>query len=103
MPKKGVEEEPELRVPMEGEVIGIVTRLLGYDRVLVKCEDLEVRLCRIPGRFKKKRWIREGDYVLVAPWDFQPKRADIVHVYRRDEVKRLLEQGYIKNLRPETV
>jgi len=92
-------EEKELRVPMEGEVIGMVVQLLGYDRVKVKCADGKVRVCRIPGRMKKKVWLREGDYVVVAPWDFQSdQRGDVVWRYSRDEIKKLEARGLIPSL-----
>ncbi len=90
------EEGQELRLPGEGEVLGVVTRLLGYDRLEVKCADGYSRIARIPGRFKKKVWLREGDIVLVAPWDFQAKsKADIVWRYSRDEVKELEKRGLL--------
>ncbi len=49
--------------------------MLGFDRVSVKCQDGNVRICRIRGKMKRRTWIREGDIVLVSPWDFQSERA----------------------------
>lgn len=93
------EEVQELRLPSAGETLGVITRLLGYDRVEVKCEDGYTRMARIPGRFKKKVWLREGDVVLVAPWEFQPKtKADILWRYSREEVKELSKRGLLKSL-----
>ena len=90
------EEGQELRLPGEGEVLGVVTRLLGYDRLEVKCADGYSRVARIPGKFKKKVWLKEGDIVLVAPWDFQAKsKADIVWRYSKDEVKELEKRGLL--------
>jgi len=90
------EEGQEVRLPSEGEVLGVVTRLLGYDRLEVRCADGYNRIARIPGRFKKKVWLKEGDIVLVAPWDFQPKsKADIVWRYSRDEIKELERRGLL--------
>ena len=96
------EEERELRLPGEGEVIGVVVQMLGYDRLKVKCADGETRICRIPGRFKKRLWFREGDIVLVAPWEFQPKtKGDVIWRYNKNEVKKLMEMGYLKGLEEE--
>ncbi|PCN50018.1 translation initiation factor eIF-1A [Candidatus Geothermarchaeota archaeon ex4572_27] len=93
------EERQELRLPADNEVIGVVTRLLGYDRLEVKCADGYTRIARIPGKFKKKVWFREGDIVLVAPWDFQAhSKADVVWRYSRDEVKELERRGLLKFL-----
>lgn len=91
------EEKRELRLPDEGEVLGVISKLLGYDRLEVKCADGHVRVARIPGRFKKKLWFREGDVVLVAPWDFQPKnKADVIWRYDREEVRELERRGLLK-------
>ncbi len=87
---------PGVRTPAEGELIGVVVQLLGFDRIRVKCTDGKIRMCRIPGKMKKKSWIHEGDYVLVTPWDFQPDtRGDIVSVYTKEEVKQLQAAGII--------
>ena len=72
------ETQRKIRLPGEGEVLGIVIQMLGYDRARVRCTDGKVRLCRIPGKMKKRIWIREGDAVLIAPWDFQDDRGDII-------------------------
>ena len=86
-----------VRIPREGEVLGIAVQLLGYDRVRVKCADGKARLCRIRGTMKKRTWIREGDVVLVAPWDFQTdKRGDITWRYSQGEAAWLERRGYLK-------
>ncbi|RLE49747.1 MAG: translation initiation factor eIF-1A [Candidatus Methanomethylicota archaeon] len=91
------EEVQEARLPAEGEVIGVIVQLLGFDRVKVRCSDGKVRICRIPGKMKKKVWLKEGDVVLVAPWDFQADtRGDIILRYPRDKVKELEQLGYLK-------
>ena len=100
--KKKVITEEELReevLPGEGEFLGVVVRLLGYDRVLVKCADVFARLCRIKGRMKRKVWIKVDDIVLVSPWDFQQdSRGDILWRYTKSQAERLRSQGYLKNL-----
>jgi translation initiation factor 1A len=49
------EESKSVRIPKEGELLGEVIQSLGYDRVKVRCEDNEIRICRIPGKFKIRR------------------------------------------------
>gem|GEM_PF-341082 len=75
MGKKKVISERDIKeemvYPSENDVLGIVEKLLGYDRVLVRCQDGHTRVCRIRGKMKRRTWIREGDVVLVSPWDFQ--------------------------------
>lgn len=90
------EEEIERMVlPASSDVLGIAVRLLGFDRILVKCQDGHERLCRIRGKLKRRVWIREGDVVLVSPWDFQDKRGDIFWRYRRSQAEWLRRKGYL--------
>jgi translation initiation factor 1A len=98
---KGAEETQDyalrrVRLPEKGEVLGIVIRLLGNDRVVVKCTDGVTRTSRIPGRLRKRVWIRANDVVLVIPWDFQDEKADIEWRYTPGQVKFLEQRGYLK-------
>jgi translation initiation factor 1A len=98
--KRKVLSESEIRprVPnSEYEVLGIVERLLGYDRFMVRCFDGHTRLCRVRGKMKRRVWIRVNDIVIVSPWDFQSdKRGDIVYRYRRNQVDWLKDHGYLQ-------
>lgn len=99
MPVKNRREdvEKEARIPGEGEVLGVIEKMLGYDRARVKCLDGKTRLCRIPGRMRKRVWMREGDVVIVAIWDFQPEtRGDIVYRYTKSELRKLREAGVLE-------
>jgi len=88
--------EREFILPGEGQVLGVVVSMLGYDRMLVKCFDGKQRLCRVRGKLKRRVWIRKGDIVLVAPWEFQDDRGDIIIRYTTGQVERLKKMGYIK-------
>ncbi len=91
------EKIDSLHAPQEGEVLGIAEKLLGYDRIMVRCQDGATRMCRIKGKMKRKVWIRLNDIVLVAPWDFQAEtRGDIVWRYKGNEAEWLKAQGYLK-------
>ncbi len=91
--KSNVEFE-KAPLPDEETMIGVITRLVGADRVYVEGSDGKVRLCRIPGRLRRKVWIREGDVVLFAPWPFQNGKGDILHRYTRSQVNYLKKLGY---------
>jgi translation initiation factor 1A len=97
--KKKVLSEGELNqlvVPSANDILGVAIKLLGYDRILVKCQDGNERLCRIRGKMKRRVWIREGDVVLVSPWDFQSdKRGDLIWRYTRAQAEMLRKKGYI--------
>jgi len=86
----------EMVYPGQGEMLGVVTKLLGFDRIMVKCQDGKERLCRIRGKMKRRVWIREGDVVLVAPWDFQTdERADVTWRYTHGQAEILRRKGYL--------
>lgn len=97
MGKKASENnEVKLRPLGEGEILGVIINFLGFDRARVKCVDGNVRICRIPGRYRKRLWFREGDIVAVVPWDFQPdSKGDIVWRYEKDEIKKLKDEGLL--------
>src|SRR4030043_1322963 len=82
--------------PSQGEVLGVVTKLLGFDRIMVKCQDGQERLCRIRGKMKRRVWIREGDIVIVSPWEFQTKeRGDVVWRYTHSQADTLRRKGIL--------
>jgi translation initiation factor 1A len=96
--KKVISEEElnEMVLPTANDVLGVAVKLLGFDRVMVKCQDGHERLCRIRGKMKRRVWIREGDIVLVSPWDFQSdKRGDIFWRYKRSQAEWLRRKGYL--------
>jgi translation initiation factor 1A len=99
MGKRKVKNEGNLdkiMLPSANDVLGVATRVLGAERFLVKCQDGKERLCRIRGKMKKRAWIREGDVVLVSPWDFQfDKRGDIFWRYRKNQTEWLRGHGYL--------
>ncbi len=96
--KKVISEEDmsELVLPSGNDVLGIAMKLLGYDRVLVKCQDGHERICRIRGKLKRRFWIRIGDVVLVSPWDFQyDTRGDIIWRYTKGQAEHLRKMGLL--------
>ena len=92
-------QEPQVRrvrTPKKNEIIGSVVSLLGSGRMLVACKDGKERVCRIPGRIRKRMWIKEGDIVLVQPWEISgDKRGDVVWRYSPIDVGWLKKKGYL--------
>jgi translation initiation factor 1A len=68
-----------------GEIFGIAEQLLGASRIKVMCADGKSRMGRIPGKIKKRMWIREGDLLIIKPWDFQDNKADIIYRYTKTQ------------------
>lgn len=99
--REGEEKREDTPIPNGVDMmLGVIQQFLGYDRARVLCEDGRVRLCRIPGRFKKRVWMKIGDVVLVAPWEFQrDERGDIIYRYSGGEVQKLDEMGLTKGLK----
>jgi translation initiation factor 1A len=99
MGKEKVLSERNLRqmvYPSENDVLYVVQKMLGYDRVLVKCQDGHTRVARIRGKMKRRTWIREDDIVLVSPWDFQgDERGEIFWRYTSNQVDRLRREGVL--------
>jgi len=97
--KKVLSEEEiheQLVLPAKTDVLGVAIKLLGFDRVLVKCQDGQERLCRIRGKMKRRVWIREGDIVLVSPWDFQSdKKGDLFWRYTKAQAEMLRKRGFL--------
>ncbi len=90
------DELAQMEKPGPGDVYGVISKLLGYDRVLVECSDGKRRMTRIRGQLKRRIWMREGDLVLVSPWDFQrDSRGDIFWRFTRNQALALAEQGAI--------
>ncbi len=86
----------KMQLPAATDVLGTAVKLLGFDRILVKCQDGHERVCRIRGKLKRRVWIRLGDTVLVSPWDFQSDiRGDICWRYKRNQTDWLRSKGYL--------
>ncbi|MEM2115620.1 MAG: translation initiation factor eIF-1A [Candidatus Woesearchaeota archaeon] len=86
------------RIPQEGEVFGIVEQRLGGSRLRVRCFDNKTRICRIPGSLKRYLWVREGDLVLVKPWEnMKDERGDVIFKYTATQISYLRRRGILQN------
>ena len=96
------EEIVRVRMPEKGETICIVTAMLGGGRLEAKCEDGFTRICRIPGKIKKRIWIKPGNLVLIKPWDIQKEeRGDVLWLYSKAQEFWLKRKGFLKNISTE--
>lgn len=93
------EEIRRIRMPRGTEVFGIVEQRVGGSRMIVRCLDGKTRNCRIPGRLKKRLWVREGNLVIVEPWEFGgDEKGDVVVKYRPNQADFIKRKGYLKKL-----
>ncbi|MBT3985484.1 translation initiation factor eIF-1A [archaeon] len=99
---KGPQPAPTLmrvRLPRGNESLGVVEARLGQGRLRVSCYDGKARVCRIPGRLKRRLWVREGDFILVQPWQFGgDEKGDVIYKYRPAQVQWLKKRGHIKEI-----
>ncbi len=101
MGKKLIKSEGDIRkrmlMPNKNDILGIVDTNLGAMRMKVICQDGHKRVCRIRGKMKKRNWVREGDVVLISPWDFEYEtKGDIIFRYTQNQVQWLRDRGHLK-------
>ena len=93
------EESSKIRVKMPNtkinEMFAIAEQILGGRRVTVLCADGETRMARIPGKMRRRQWVREGDLIIVWPWDFQDSKADVKHRYTKTQALYLSRKGQL--------
>ena len=94
--RRGAPIEYRLKMPQEGEIIGVVTKTAGASKFVVRCADGNERLCIIPGRLRRQFWIKENDVVIIRPWTVQGnEKGDIVWRYSVMDMSKLRERGMI--------
>lgn len=100
--KQGSGEVFRVRLPKGNEVLGILEQRLGANHMLIRCLDGKTRTCRVPGRLRRKLWLREGNVVLVQLWEIGgEKKGDIIWKYNPAEVDWLKKKGFLKTLEEE--
>jgi translation initiation factor 1A len=92
--RKRPEVIQELKIPQGNEIIGLVTKAVGASNFRVRCTDNLERMCSIPGRLRRRFWIKENDLVLVKPWVVQGnERGDIVWRYSISDKEKFRAMG----------
>jgi translation initiation factor 1A len=99
-PVTGNTEEVRLRLPRKNELemFGIIVQLHGSGKVRVLGEDNTERVCRIPGKLRKRVWMREGDIVIIKLWEFQKTKADVVWRYIGVQTENLRRKGFLNGM-----
>lgn len=91
------EQTTRARMPKNEQFIGVVEKRLGGSRMNIKGVDGRQIMARVPGRAKKFLWIREGDIVLLEPWELDKDKADLIYKYKPNEIKQLEKKGLLVN------
>ena len=108
MSKKKQEEERQqqiqqeisrIKLPRGRQVLGILEQRLGGSRMRVRCLDGKTRICRIPGRLKRRLWVRTSDLIIVEPWEFSgDQKGDVLYKYTKAQLGFLKRKGYLKQM-----
>ena len=97
-PQEPEQEVCRVRLPRGKETLGILEQRLGGSRTRVRCLDGKTRICRVPGRLKKKLWVREGDILLIEPWELGGnEKGDVVYKYQSNQADWLKKTDTSKN------
>jgi len=92
-----LQEIQRVKLPRGKEVIGVLETRLGASRMRVKCFDGKTRICRIPGRMKRRLWVKEGDFLLIEPWELGgDSKGDVIFKYRPTQVAWMKRRGIVK-------
>jgi len=95
-------EQPEhkirVRFPRQNQIIGLIEQRVGGSRMLVKCTDKKTRNCKVPGRLRRGLWLREGDYVIIEPWEFDNDKGNILFKYNPGDISVLKSRGMLDGI-----
>ena len=109
MPRKGTRKgarrggaaDKSREVPFrdeDGQSYAVVTAMLGNGRLRARCEDTVERMCKIRGSMRRSEWISVGDVILVGLREFQDTKADVLHRYPHEDVRRLRKLGELVSI-----
>ena len=95
-------EEANIRVTLpykpKGEMFAVAETFQGGSRLQLICEDGERRMGRIPGKLRRRMWVRENDLLIVVPWSFQDSKADVKFRYTPTQTANLKKLGKIPEI-----
>ena len=80
------------------EMFAIADNILGGRRVSVVCADGKTRMARITGKMRRRQGVREGDLIIIWPWDFQDSKADVKHRYSKTQAIYLSRKGVLPEI-----
>ncbi len=84
------------RLPKGDEIMGIVEQRLGGNKMMVNCFDGKTRNCRVPGRLRRKLWLRPNDVVIIEPWELDKNKGDVIFKYKPNQVRWLKKNNYLE-------
>jgi translation initiation factor 1A len=79
-------------------MFAIADEILGGRRIRAVCEDGLSRISRIPGKMRRRQWVREGDLIVIQPWDFQDEKANVCMRYTKTQSLYLSRKGALPEI-----
>ncbi len=93
--KRRPDEPVRVRLPRGEEQLGTIDQILGASRFRIACKDGKTRMCRIPGKFRRRIKVMPGDIVIIKPWTIEgDEKGDIVWIYNKTQMNWLRSRGY---------
>ena len=68
----------------------VMTKMLGDRRIMARLPDGTEKMAIIPGRFRKRCWMKPGDVLLASYREFQADKLDIIYKYTPEEARKLV-------------
>lgn len=99
--QEGEQVSTRVRLPKGKELIGKIIQRLGGNRMEVLSTDGKTRNSRVPGRYRRRMWLRPGDFVIILPWEDNDDKADIIFQYRKNQAYQLKKKGFVDSLKDE--
>ena len=100
--KSNTEPTENIRVTLpykpKGEMFAVAETFQGGSRLQLICEDGKRRMGRIPGKLRRRMWVRENDLLIVVPWSFQDSKADVKFRYTPTQTSNLKRNGKIPEI-----
>ena len=84
-----------VRIPRQGELIGGIIQRHGGNRMEDHFTDGKTRNCRVPGRYKRKLWLRPKDVVMIMPWKDDDEKGDVIYKYSGSQINQLRKKGIL--------
>jgi translation initiation factor 1A len=93
-------EEPKqisrVPLPKKNQFIGTIEQRLGGNKMMVNCTDGKTRNCRVPGRLKRKLWLRPNDVVIIEPWELDNTKGDVLLKYKPNQISWLKKNNHLE-------
>jgi len=96
------QKEGRVRLPKGRELIGVIVQRYGGNRMEVQASDGKTRNCRVPGRYKRRLWLRPKDIILIVPWEDDDSKGDIIFKYKGSGLNQLRKRGLLNFVDTET-